>query len=72
MSDKHNGKSPLWLQVITAIGLPAFLLMWLMGAFDGWISSPVTAALHEHEKNTTQLLRQICYGIWRDEPHRCN
>lgn len=69
---RDNSRSPLWLQILGTLGLPAFLLLWLMGAFDGFLTSPVTAALVEHDKQTTHLLRAICYGIWRDDPGKCN
>lgn len=70
--EKDNSRSPLWLQILGTLGLPAFLLLWLMGAFDGFLTSPVTAAVRDHDRSSIYILRAICYGVWRDDPSRCN
>ena len=71
MSEKANGL-PIWLRAIAllvgTLGMPAFLLLWLLGAFQPFMPSPVTAALKEHDDRMGRLQQLICAGIWRDDP----
>lgn len=71
MTDKGNGV-PAWVKgvgvLVGTLGLPAFLLLWLMGAFHGFMPSPVTAEIREHDHKTTKVQRLICAGVWKSSP----
>jgi hypothetical protein len=45
-----------------------FILLWVLGAFDHFMPSPVMAMLREHDRNSTEVLRGICRGVWKDAP----
>lgn len=71
-----NGR-PWWVQALAWIGLPAFLVLFLLGAIPG-LPSPLLgnqAAMARHEETTRELLRimrSVCRGVWRgtDEVQR--
>jgi hypothetical protein len=64
-----NGR-PWWLQALAWIGLPAFLVLFLLGAIPG-LPSPLLgnqAAVTRHEETTREMLRvlrAVCRGVWR-------
>jgi hypothetical protein len=60
-------KQPFWLKALAVLGLPTFLLLWIMGAFHTILPSPVTAAIERHERGTERALRMICRGVWKGD-----
>jgi hypothetical protein len=59
---------PWWVKIIVSIGVPTFFLLWMMGAFDGVLASPITTAIRKHDETTQSILRLICSGTWRGDP----
>ena len=56
-----------WSKLITVVGVPTFILLWLLGAFDGILPSPVTAAVRRHDEGTQRVLRLVCRGVWQGD-----
>ena len=69
---RRNG-SPWWVRALAWIGLPAFLVLFLLGAIPG-LQSPLVLSrsqadlLERHDRDTGRILRLICRGIWRGVP----
>ena len=63
--------TPAWVKgvgvLVGTIGLPGFLLLWMLGAFHAALPSPVTATILAHDEKTTKIQRLICRGIWRGD-----
>jgi len=64
---------PLWVKIISVVGLPGFLVLYLLGAVP-FLPSPLLAnqvAVTEHENTTRSLLeitRSVCRGVWQHNP----
>jgi hypothetical protein len=53
--------------VTNALGV--FLLLYLLGAFEPVLGTPLVRELRRHDEKTDQvlvLLRGICRGVWRE------
>ena len=70
MTERNGNGVPAWAKamgvLIGTIGLPAFLLLWFLGAFDVFMPSPVTAHIKTHDERTTRVQRLICKGMWKE------
>ena len=66
----RNSDMPVWVKVISLVGVPTFILLWFAGAFGGLMPSPVQAALERHTKEQSAVSRLICEGIWRNDPEK--
>lgn len=55
------------VKLVITLGVPLFLLLWVLGAFDRFMPSPVTAAVQKHEESNSRALRLICRGTWRGD-----
>ena len=79
---RSNGRNggPWWVKTLAWIGLPGFLVLFLLGAIPG-LPSPLlgnqaqlttlTEDLRRHEgatKAQLHLLRMICRGAWQGQP----
>lgn len=66
---RNNNGLPAWAKTISVligqIGLTGFIALYLLGAFDAFMPSPVTAALRKHDEQTARVLRTICRGVWQ-------
>lgn len=57
---------PLWAQLISVLGFPIFVALWLMGMYSGYIHSPLTEVqtmMADHVKgdmDRNRLLRVMC------------
>lgn len=64
-----SAELPGWVKpvgwLISTVGVPTFLLLWFAGAFDGFLPSPVHAALEKHSRETSTIQRLICEGVWK-------
>ena len=68
-----------WTKLLTTLGVPTFLLLWLFGAFP-FLPSPVTsridavaAAVERHDRMAAEagfVLRLICDAQWRGDVER--
>lgn len=73
MKNGLNG-APWWARLLVFLGLPAFLLLWVLGAFGRILPSPVTAAVEAHHaatvqesRETARLLRLMCRALYRGD-----
>jgi hypothetical protein len=74
MKDQANGNGgPWWAKVVLTVGVPSFLLAFLLGAIPG-LPSPFVdfkasaARLERHERTTRRLLQMtalVCEGVWQ-------
>ena len=86
---RRNGREngPWWLKALAWIGLPGFLVLFLLGAIPGLPSpllgsqikgealSALTEDFRRHERTTKaqlHLLRLICRGVWKDGGHNAD
>lgn len=69
---RRNG-GPWWVRAFAWVGLPAFLILYLLGAVPG-LQSPLLAQqgiMTKHEDTTKELLRTmrlVCRGVWQSQP----
>lgn len=54
-----------WL-ITNAMGL--FVLLYIMGAFEPVLGSPLVKKLDQHMTETAPVLRGICRGVWQAHP----
>ena len=79
MSQSANGSNgPWWAKLLGYIGVPSFLLLYVMGAFP-FLPSPLLgqaetkAMIQAHDqrtRRTSELWRLTCAGVWRGDPER--
>ena len=76
MSHPQNGNGgPWWAKLIGYIGVPSFLLLYVLGAFP-FLPSPMlnqAVKLEAHDQRTrkmSELWRLTCAGVWRGDPER--
>ena len=66
---RNTNGLPMWAKVVSVligqIGLAGFIALFLLGAFDGFMPSPVTSAVKRHDEQTARVLRTICRGVWQ-------
>jgi hypothetical protein len=60
-------RMPWWVKAVGVIGVPTFLCLYILGAFDGVLASPLTTALKRHDESNQKTLRLICRGTWRGD-----
>ena len=75
----RNGTGgPWWARWIAFVGIPGFLLIFLLGGIP-WLPSPflrlgeIEASLNRHGEETRRMLeiwRVTCEGVWRGDRER--
>ena len=76
MTHSTNGNGgPWWAKLLGVIGVPSFLLLYVLGAFP-FLPSPLLGhaqVMEKHDERTrrmNELWRLTCAGVWRGDPDR--